>query len=74
MHVDLQRHARLRGFAIALGASLMRIDYQLNHRGQGAVSWICRAYMFRAITSWWIITPIFAIGFRTVLPMKYFAR
>ncbi|PUA29749.1 MAG: Fe-S cluster assembly protein SufD [Cellvibrio sp. 79] len=36
VHVDLQRNARLRGFAIALGASLMRIDYQLNHRGQGA--------------------------------------
>ncbi|WP_039914168.1 Fe-S cluster assembly protein SufD [Cellvibrio mixtus] len=35
VHVDLQRNARLRGFAIALGASLMRIDYQLNHRGQG---------------------------------------
>ncbi|HEY8940084.1 MAG TPA: Fe-S cluster assembly protein SufD [Cellvibrio sp.] len=36
VHVDLHRNARLRGFAIALGASLMRIDYQLNHRGQGA--------------------------------------
>lgn len=36
VHVDLQCNARLRGFAIALGASLMRIDYQLNHRGQGA--------------------------------------
>ena len=36
VHVDLQRNARFRGFAIALGARLMRIDYQLNHRGQGA--------------------------------------
>ncbi len=36
VHVDLQRNARLRGFAIALGSNLMRIDYQLNHRGQGA--------------------------------------
>lgn len=36
VHVDLQRNARLRGFALALGSSLMRIDYQLNHRGQGA--------------------------------------
>jgi Fe-S cluster assembly protein SufD len=36
VHVDLQRNARLRGFALALGAKLMRIDYQLNHRGPGA--------------------------------------
>lgn len=36
VHVDLQRNARFRGFAIALGASVMRIDYQLNHRGPGA--------------------------------------
>lgn len=36
VHVDLQRSARLRGFALALGTSLMRVDYQLNHRGQGA--------------------------------------
>ncbi|WP_331345728.1 Fe-S cluster assembly protein SufD [Cellvibrio sp. UBA7661] len=36
VHVDLQRNARLRGFAIALGSRLMRIDYQMNHRGQGA--------------------------------------
>jgi Fe-S cluster assembly protein SufD len=36
VHVDLQRNARLRGFALALGSNLMRIDYQLNHRGPGA--------------------------------------
>lgn len=36
VHVDLQRNARLRGFALALGSNLMRVDYQLNHRGQGA--------------------------------------
>lgn len=36
VHVDLQRNARLRGFALALGAKLMRVDYQINHRGQGA--------------------------------------
>jgi Fe-S cluster assembly protein SufD len=36
VHVNLQRNARVRGFAMALGARLMRIDYQLNHRGQGA--------------------------------------
>ncbi len=36
VHMNLQRNARVRGFAMALGARLMRIDYQLNHRGQGA--------------------------------------
>lgn len=36
VHVNLQRNARLRGFALALGARVMRIDYQINHRGQGA--------------------------------------
>jgi Fe-S cluster assembly protein SufD len=36
VHVNLQRNARFRGFALALGASVMRVDYQLNHRGPGA--------------------------------------
>lgn len=36
VHVNLQRNARFRGFALALGSSLMRVDYQLNHRGPGA--------------------------------------
>lgn len=36
VHANLQRSARFRGFAIALGARMMRIDYQLNHRGPGA--------------------------------------
>lgn len=36
VHADLHRNARFRGFAIALGAALMRTDYQLNHRGPGA--------------------------------------
>ncbi len=36
VHVNLQRNARLRGFALALGAKVMRIDYQINHRGSGA--------------------------------------
>lgn len=36
VHVDLQRNARFRGFALALGTSLTRVDYQLNHRGPGA--------------------------------------
>lgn len=36
VHVNLQRSARFRGFALALGSNLMRIDYQLNHRGPGA--------------------------------------
>lgn len=36
VHVDLHRNARLRGFTLAMGSRLKRIDYQLNHRGQGA--------------------------------------
>lgn len=36
VHADLQRSARLRGFTLALGSRLQRIDYQLNHRGSGA--------------------------------------
>lgn len=36
IHVDLQRNARLRAFTLALGSKLKRIDYQINHRGQGA--------------------------------------
>lgn len=36
VHANLQRDARFRGFALALGARVMRIDYQLNHRGPGA--------------------------------------
>jgi len=36
VHADLSRNARLRGFTLAMGSRLKRIDYQLNHRGQGA--------------------------------------
>jgi len=36
VHVNLQRSARLRGFTLALGSRLKRIDYQINHRGEGA--------------------------------------
>jgi len=36
VHVDLLRNARMRGFTLALGSKLKRIDYQINHRGQGA--------------------------------------
>lgn len=36
VHVNLQRNSAFNGFALALGARLMRTDYQLNHRGQGA--------------------------------------
>lgn len=36
VHVNLLRNARLRGFTLALGSKLKRIDYQINHRGQGA--------------------------------------
>jgi Fe-S cluster assembly protein SufD len=36
VHVDLMESSRLRAFAMALGSSLMRIDYQINHRGKAA--------------------------------------
>ncbi len=36
VHVNLLRNARFRGFTLALGSRLKRIDYQINHRGQGA--------------------------------------
>ncbi|RYY03343.1 MAG: Fe-S cluster assembly protein SufD [Gammaproteobacteria bacterium] len=36
VHVNLLRNARFRGFTLALGSKLKRIDYQINHRGQGA--------------------------------------
>jgi Fe-S cluster assembly protein SufD len=36
VHVDLHRSARFYGFTIAQGSRLKRIDYQVNHRGEGA--------------------------------------
>ncbi len=36
VHAKLLRNARLRGFTLSLGSALKRIDYQINHRGQGA--------------------------------------
>ncbi len=36
VHVNLLRNARLRGFTLSLGSQLKRIDYQINHHGQGA--------------------------------------
>lgn len=36
VHMDLYRNARFRGFTIAQGSRLKRIDYQINHRGEGA--------------------------------------
>jgi Fe-S cluster assembly protein SufD len=36
VHVDLHRSARFYGFTIAQGSRLKRIDYQINHRGEGA--------------------------------------
>lgn len=35
-HVNLQRAAQFRGFTIAQGSPLKRIDYQINHCGEGA--------------------------------------
>lgn len=36
VHVDLHRCARFYGFTLAEGSRLKRIDYQINHRGEGA--------------------------------------
>ncbi len=36
VHVNLQRSAQLRGFTVAQGSKLKRIDYQINHCGEGA--------------------------------------
>ena len=36
VHANLARSAQLRGFTIAQGSRLKRIDYQVNHRGEGA--------------------------------------
>lgn len=36
VHIDLHRTAHFRGFTIAQGSRLKRIDYQVNHRGEGA--------------------------------------
>ena len=36
VHVDLHRSSRFYGFTIAQGSRLKRIDYQVNHRGEGA--------------------------------------
>lgn len=36
VHVNLLRNARMRGFTLAFGSRLKRIDYQINHRGPGA--------------------------------------
>lgn len=36
VHIDLHRSAHFRGFTIAQGSRLKRIDYQVNHRGEGA--------------------------------------
>ncbi|WP_111640695.1 Fe-S cluster assembly protein SufD [Marinimicrobium alkaliphilum] len=36
VHADLYRSARLRGFTIAQGSRLKRVDYQVNHKGEGA--------------------------------------
>ncbi|MES2824322.1 MAG: Fe-S cluster assembly protein SufD [Pseudomonadota bacterium] len=36
VHVNLLRNARMRGFTLAHGSRLKRIDYQINHRGPGA--------------------------------------
>jgi len=36
VHANLRRSAQFRGFTIAQGSQLKRIDYQINHEGEGA--------------------------------------
>lgn len=47
VHVDLWRDARYSGFTLAEGSQLKRIDYQLNHRGQGAEAKLNGVYLPR---------------------------
>ena len=47
VHVDLWRDARYSGFTLAEGSVLKRIDYQLNHRGQGADAKLNGVYLPR---------------------------
>lgn len=46
-HIDLMRDARYKGFTIAEGSVLKRIDYQINHRGEGADLKLDGVYMPR---------------------------
>lgn len=47
VHVDLWRDARYSGFTVAEGSVLKRIDYQINHRGQGADARLNGVYLPR---------------------------
>ena len=47
VHVNLLRDSRLLGFTLAEGSQLKRIDYQVNHRGQGAELRLNGVYLAR---------------------------
>ncbi len=47
VHVNLQRDARIHGFAIAEGSRLKRIDYQVNHQGSGSHTGLKGIYLAR---------------------------
>lgn len=47
VHVNLQRDARFNGFTLAEGSRLKRIDYQMNHCGQGAELKLDGVYLAR---------------------------
>src|SRR5690606_41961347 len=47
VHVDRWRDARYSGFTLAEGSVLKRIDYQPNHRGQGADARLNGVYLPR---------------------------
>ena len=47
VHLNLQRDSRFSGFTIAEGSRLKRIDYQMNHCGQGAELKLDGVYLAR---------------------------
>jgi Fe-S cluster assembly protein SufD len=47
VHIDLWQDARYRGFSIAEGSQLKRLDFQINHRGRGAEASLNGVYLPR---------------------------
>ncbi len=47
VHIDLLRDARYRGFTLAEGSQLKRLDFQINHRGAGAHAALNGVYLPR---------------------------
>src|SRR5690554_3159531 len=47
VHLSLQRDAVFQGFTLAAGSELNRVDYQMNHRGSGALLELDGIYLAR---------------------------